>query len=164
MEIDRETGTIIKILKEATHITQIVGNRKQLSLSNVPKILRLAEVRSDDVTSINAIIQESGSSNCCFAFIWIYDQYKKKREQYKQFLIPFNKQKDTFNDIIENTKAKLETLKRKDTNCLEQMDIENLRMWTVKYNNKFVIQKQRVYYLDDFDWRNPMLQYEITQD
>jgi len=42
------------------------------------------------------------------------------------------------------------------------MDIESLRMWTVKYNNKFVIQKQRVYYLDDFDWRNPMLQYEIN--
>lgn len=83
MEIDRETGTIIKILKENTHITQIVGNRKQLSLSNLPKILRLTEVKSDDVKSINDIIQESGSTNCCFAFIQIYDQYKKKREQYK---------------------------------------------------------------------------------
>lgn len=77
-------------------------------------------------------------------------------------MIPFNKQKDTFSDIIENTKIKLEQLKRKESNNLEQMDIDSLRMWTVKYNNKFVIQKQRVYYLDDFDWRNPMLQYEMN--
>ena len=65
------------------------------------KILRITEVKSDEVKYINEIIELSGSANCCFAFIWIYDQFKKKREQYKQFIIPFNKQKDTFVNIIE---------------------------------------------------------------
>ena len=36
-------------------------------------------------------------------------------------------------------------------------------MWTVKYNNDFEIRKQRVCYLEDFDWRNPMLQYDVSQ-
>lgn len=163
MEHDRETGTITKIFKEVTPMTSIVGTRKCLSINNVPTILRLNEVKSDEVSRINEIIHESGSQNCCFAFVWIYDQYKKKREQYKQFLIPFNKQSDTFGDLIESTRIKLEQLKRKPTNNLEHADIESLRMWTVKYNNKFIIQKQRVCYLDDFDWRNPMLQYEVSQ-
>jgi hypothetical protein len=163
MELDRETGTITKIFKEATPMTSIVGTRKCLSINNVPTILRLNEVKSDEVSRINEIIHESGSQNCCFAFVWIYDQFKKKREQYKQFVIPFNKQNDTFGDIIESTRIRLEQLKRKPTNNLEHADIESLRMWTVKYNNKFIIQKQRVCYLDDFDWRNPMLQYEVSQ-
>lgn len=89
-------------------MTAIVGSRKCLSITNVPTILRLNEVKSDEVARINDIIHESGSQNCCFAFVWIYDQYKKKREQYKQFAIPFNKQNDTFGDIIEQTKVKLE--------------------------------------------------------
>lgn len=163
MELDRETGTITKIYREQAPMTSIVGSRKCLSISNVPTILRVNEVRSEDVSRINEIIGESGSQMCCFAFIWIYDQYKKKREQYKQFVIPFNKQNDTFGEIIDLTKNKLEQLKRKPTNNLELADIDSLRMWTVKYNNKFYIQKQRVCYLDDFDWRNPMLQYEINQ-
>lgn len=162
MELDRETGTITKIFREQTPMTSIVGSRRCLSINNVPTILRLQEVRSDEVSRINEIIHESGSQSCCFAFVWIYDQFKKKREQYKQFVIPFNKQNDTFGDIIEMTKVKLEQLKRKQTNEMELMDLESLRMWTVKYNNNFIIQKQRVHYLDDFDWRNPMLQYEIN--
>lgn len=120
-------------------MASIVGSRKCLSLHNVPKILRVNEVKSDDVARINEIIHDSGSQNCCFAFVWIYDQYKKKREQYKQFAIPFNKQSDTFGEIIEQTKLKLEQLKRKPTNNLELADLESLRMWTIKYNNKFYI-------------------------
>lgn len=77
-------------------------------------------------------------------------------------MIPFNKQIDTFGDIIEATRLKLEQMKRKASNKLELMNIDSLRMWTIKYNNKFIIQKQRVFYLDDHDWRNPMLQYEIS--
>ena len=144
-------------------MTSIIGTRKCLSISNVPTILRLNEVRSEEVNKINEILEGYGPANCCFAFIWIYDQFKKKREQYRQFVIPFNKQIDTFGDIIESTRLKLEQMKRKASNKLELMNIDSLRMWTIKYNNKFMIQKQRVFYLDDHDWRNPMLQYEISQ-
>lgn len=56
MELDRETGTIIKIFKEKTAMTQIVGTHKSLSLSNLPTILRLNEVKTDEVSRINDII------------------------------------------------------------------------------------------------------------
>lgn len=80
MELDRETGTIIKIYREQTPMTSIIGTRKCLSISNVPTILRLNEVRSEEVNKINEILEGYGPANCCFAFIWIYDQFKKKRE------------------------------------------------------------------------------------
>lgn len=163
MELDRETGTITKIYKDKTPMTQIVGTNKCLMLSNLPKILRLNEVKSDEVNRINDIIKENGLQDCCFAFVQIYDQFKKKREQYKQFMIPFNRQTDEFGDIIKQIRSKLEQMKRKQSNNLQYADLESLCIWTVKYNNKFYIKKQQVYYLDDFDYLNPMLQYEITQ-
>ena len=83
MELDRETGTITKIYKEQTPMTSIVGTRKCLSLSNVPTIIRLNEVKPEEVKQINEIIDGFGPPNFYFAFIWIYDQFKKKREQYR---------------------------------------------------------------------------------
>ena len=101
MEQDRETGTITKIYKDKTPMNLLVGTSKCLRLSNLPIIIRVNEIKADEVNKINDIITEHGIGNCCFAFVWIYDQYKKKREQYKQFIIPFNKNNDTFGDIIE---------------------------------------------------------------
>ena len=60
-------------------------------------------------------------------------------------------------------KDKLNELKTNPKNNLGSADIDSLRVWSIKYNNKMNVARGQIFQ-NSFDWRNPTFNHELKDE
>ena len=131
MIIDRETGTIKRVLDSTTDLKSIVGDRNSLSFTNLPEVFRLSKIEGQDLQIIRRTYSSNDQRDVCFAFIQLSDKFGQHLGD--QFFTPFSYKDTTILDLYNYIKAKLLAIKQNPNNMLGDFDHENFNLFSMTF-------------------------------